>query len=416
MSLLQTTARLARSIVVIAPLICCAAARVTATPMTWGDKITVPLKWPKGPLKVYIKPDPKALGRDALVKEGVERWKAPLAARGITLDVTIGDPPANAVTPITYTWEADNFEDHGQKLGNGNDAIAGPDGRATGGGNGEFTSGTAHLRNALPAGGDDDKNYLKNLAEHEFVHILGIADDDNGEVTRHAQGSDARGLSELDLKELNSLYGTAQTNGNSGPRGHIQKLGGGSQDGFWEYAFTLQTANAVPSLDDPEHVAFIAFAIDTSLVSGLLLPPGWIGLIGGHSLTPDDPFFAEGYMVDAFTGIPPWSTTDPLSYIALRTSVAEAAHDGLPPGFDPALTLANPVLLFRLLTSGPVGEGAIAVWAGGDSQLTAGPVALPEPASWLLFGTGIALLTSRRLQSWRSATSGFRREARRAGP
>lgn len=63
-----------------------------ATPMSWGDRITVSLKWPKGTLKVYVQPDPKGLSRDTLVKEGIDRWKKAFGDRGITLDVSIGQP------------------------------------------------------------------------------------------------------------------------------------------------------------------------------------------------------------------------------------------------------------------------------------------------------------------------------------
>jgi len=144
----------------------------------------------------------------------------------------------------------------------------------------------------------------------------------------------------------------------------------------------------VPSLDDPEHVSLITFALDTSLVSALLLPPGWIGLIGNGVISPLDPFFTEGHMIDAFTDPAPWSDTDPMTYIAMRTSVAEADRDGLPAGFDPGLTLTNPALVFRLLTTGPLTEGPIQVWAGGELQTVRGPAPVPEPASLVLLGTG----------------------------
>lgn len=58
-------------------------------------------------------------------------------------------------------------------------------------------------------------------------------------------------------------------------------------------------------------MSLITFALDTSLVSGLLLPPGWISLIASGVVSPLDPFFTEGYMVDApvaiTKGSAPWT-------------------------------------------------------------------------------------------------------------
>jgi hypothetical protein len=353
-------------------LLSVAGATAYATPVNYGDSYSQPPRWPKGVLKVYVQPDPKRQGRDTLVKEGIDRWKQPLADRGITLEVVIGNPPADAVKPNRYTWEEDDFTEGGKTLGTENDGIAGATPTPTGANKGELTTGVARLRNALRANGDDEKDYLKNLAEHEFAHILGIDDDPRGTVTNHNQDATPRGLNEFDLKELNSIYGTKQTGGLQVPHGTVEQFAGGVQDGFWDYRFTLITANLVPSFDDPEHVSLITFALDTSLVSALLLPPGWIGLIGNGVISPLDPFFTEGHMIDAFTDPAPWSDTDPMTYVAMRTSVAQAARDGLPPGFDPALTLTNPTLVFRLLTTGPLTEGPIQVWADGELQTVRG--------------------------------------------
>jgi hypothetical protein len=65
-----------------------------ATPFDWGDKIVKPPRFPKdSTINVFIKKDPKNKGRDALVKEGVERWKQTLAARGIDLNADERDVP-----------------------------------------------------------------------------------------------------------------------------------------------------------------------------------------------------------------------------------------------------------------------------------------------------------------------------------
>src|SRR5690606_9606065 len=116
----------------------------------------------------------------------------------------IGDPPAGATNPIRFTWEADGFTEGGQTIGAGEDAnqaIAGPDRQQTSGGEVELTGGAARIRDALPAATEDDRSFLRNLAEHEFVHILGTGDDPAGSVTAHEQGSGARTLNDADLRE-----------------------------------------------------------------------------------------------------------------------------------------------------------------------------------------------------------------------
>src|SRR5262245_45053584 len=66
------------------------AAALRAGPIVFGDKLVKPFAWPgDATINVYVQPDPKKKDRDALVKEGVERWVKPLADRGITLKVTI---------------------------------------------------------------------------------------------------------------------------------------------------------------------------------------------------------------------------------------------------------------------------------------------------------------------------------------
>lgn len=385
-----------------------------ATPITWGDKITVPLRFPKNAtLNVFVATDPKGLGRDALVKEGVERWKQTLADRMITLNVSIGDPPAGTANPVRYTWEADGYSEGGQELGPGkNDGIAGPDNVAEG--DTELTAGAARLRNALPAGTDAEKNYLKNLAEHELTHVLGLADDDKGAVTKHEQPTGARALNDQDKKEINALYGTAATSGGAGARGEATNTGGGSALAFFTYHFDFVAANAIPDANDPEHVSLIAFVIDPRLVIGLALSPGWIGLIPGTNVPIDHPFFAEGYMVDVISSLPPWSPTDPMSFIALRTSVQEAANDGLPPDFDPALTLANPGIDVTIFTRPGVREGPVQIYAGGALQTVIGPAQLSGPPTLPLLGMALFWLLGRRTINRALGRSVWRRVLRPA--
>lgn len=360
---------------------------VFATPQTWGDKIVGPLSWPKdSTLNAYIQADPKGLGRDQFVKEGLERWKPLLTARGITLNVTLGNTPADAVNPVTYGWAPENallLNSFKLNLGvNDGMGIAGTaDGK-------KITAGAAYLHRDLPAGTDAQKTYIRNLAEHEMTHILGLADDAGGAVMEHSQANTARAMNAQDTKELNTLYGTANNGGNAKPKGGASKIGGGAGLGFYEYEFVFQPANLIPDPTDPEHVSFISFDIDPNLITGVEVPTGWLSMIAASVPSQSDPFFQD-YMVDGGNEILPWDTAHPIRYIAFRT-------DGLPSGFDPALSLENLSLRFKLYTAPGVIDTPIRVWAGDDFQWVVGPSVVPEPGTIALFSFGLAALMKRR--------------------
>ncbi len=358
-----------------------------ATPQTWGDRIVGPLSWPKNSiLNAFIQPDPKNLGRDQLAKEGVERWIPLLAARGITLNVTLGNTPQNAANPITYRWEQENFTFlNSFKLNLGvNDGMgvaATADGK-------KITAGAAYLHRDLPSGTDAEKNYIRNLGEHEMTHMLGLADDAAGAVMEHTQPMTPRAMNNQDTKELNTLYGTANNGGNAKPMGKATKTGGSASLGFYEYRFDFEPANVLADPLDPEHISFISFDIEPALVTGIDLPPGWLSLIAPSVPSQGDPFFIN-YMVDGGSEILPWDTANPISYLALRTSVDKALSDGLPLGFDPALSLENLSLQFKLYTIPGLIDQPVRVWAGNEFQWVVGPSTVPEPASMLLLGSGL---------------------------
>jgi len=80
---------------------------VHATPFTWAERLKKPLAWEKNStINVFIQPDPAGQGRDQLLKEGVGRWKQVLKDRMITLNVTVGNPPAGATNVVHYHWVA----------------------------------------------------------------------------------------------------------------------------------------------------------------------------------------------------------------------------------------------------------------------------------------------------------------------
>jgi hypothetical protein len=364
-----------------------------ATPQTWGEKIVAPLSWPKNSiLNAYVQPDPKNLGRDQLAKEGLERWKPLLTARGITLNVTIGNTPADAVNPVTYGWAQENavfLNSFKLNLGvNDGMGVAGTsDGK-------KITAGAAYLHRDLPAGTDAQKTYIRNLAEHEMTHILGLADDAAGSIMEHAQSKTARAINTQDLKELNLLYGPANNGGNVKPKGGATKISGGAGLGFYEYSFVFNPANALADPNDPEHVSFISFDIDPEFITGVDVPKGWVSLIAPFTPSQNDPFFTD-YMEDGGNEILPWDTANPINYIAFRTSAAQALSDGLLFGFDPALSLENVELKFKLYTRTGLVEAPVRVWAGDDFQWVPGP-AVPEPATAILFSVGLAALFTHR--------------------
>src|SRR5262245_13484309 len=155
-----------------------------SSPMINGGSIQ-PFRWAAGAtINVYIQSDPRNGGRDGLIKEGIERWVSVLAERGLTLNVSIGNPPPNAVNPVSVTFKPDGFTSGGITLGEKNDALAGP----TSVDKGAITSGAIYFRNdmALPTT-DRQKDQTRNLGEHEMVHVLDLGDDPNGAVTNHNQ-------------------------------------------------------------------------------------------------------------------------------------------------------------------------------------------------------------------------------------
>ena len=364
-----------------------------ATPLTYGDEIVRALRWPaNSTLNVYIQQDPANKGRDQMAKEGVERWKTPMAARGITINVSIGNPPAGTQNEVVYQWKPENFTfanlpalELGTHDGMG---VAGYSRT-------RLLIGKAFLHQGLAADTDAEKLYIRNVAEHEMVHVLGFADDEDGEVMNHAQPNTARNLNRQDTRELNTLYGTGNAGGNNRPMGMGFKSGGSAEQGFFDYHFVFDPGNDVADPFDSEHISLINLGIHPSFVTGIDLPPGWIGLIADATPSPSDPFF-DDYMEDGTGDPPPWDPTNPFSFIAFRTSRDEATADGLSLGDDPALSLEHFELDFRVYTKPHAVNGTIPLWAGDELQFVEGPVLAPEPSSLILLAAGLAAFFKRK--------------------
>lgn len=335
-----------------------------ATTLDWGkddqDKPLGPLSFPSGStIKVYVEVDAT---RSGPVKEGLQRWVAEMATRGITVE--INDMPVPSPRPantVEVTFEPDGTKSGELELGTGGDKVDGVGIASSDGTN--LIGGKIIIREALPAGTDGEKNFLRNLAQHEFCHVLGLADDDDGQVTDHHQGTDATNdLNGTDKKELKQLY--PKTGGGKSTASSTTVPSGDPNT----YDFDFNYEPDAPG-DEAGHVTLLLLHVEPSLIVDVLVPPGW------EVLNPADPGrldlqnypFYQGYAEDWNSDQPPWDPafTAPLSLRSLAESFA--------------LSESNPQLHVTLLTHGAV-RGTIDAWAGGDVQQMEGPVPPPAPA------------------------------------
>jgi hypothetical protein len=221
-------------------------------------------------------------------------------------------------------------------------------------------------------GGNDassfDNQTLKDTAEHEMGHALGLADYPAGDVMNHARDRMIPPrMNKRDNEEFNSLYGTANTGGTKVPAGKVTNPLIQNPNQF-KYKFDFEPANATVDPEDPEHVASINLLIDPYLVQSVTPPPGWIAIVPHGTPAENDPYFTEDeYMLDGAFSPPPWSNKGAPHFIALRLSDAETVRDGFPVGMA-ALSLDNPSLEVVIDTVPGVPLGNIQVWAGGEFQ------------------------------------------------
>ena len=354
-------------------LLLAVAGSVTATPFTWGDKIVKPLSFPPGStITVYVQPDPQGKGRDALVKEGIDRWKDLLTAHNITLDVKIQAPPASPPQDsMTVKFVPDGTKLAGSEVGpSSNDGVGSAVNSAT-----RIVRGETIIRDSMPATTDTEKDALRNIGQHEVTHMLGLDDDDTGKVTNHNQDDQPRtkaDYNDRDKAELNQLYAASNTGGTGFPTGVVTATGGGAALGYYDYSLNFTAAG--DPLTDPQHVALINLGIDPEFVTGIDLPSGWESYVRHGTADPADPYF-NGILVDGAPGHSPFDPVDPINYIPIR-NVDPAA----------ALSTSNPTLNLRVHTDSQARDGWIQVYAGGSLQTVAGPVMVPEPAFLPLAG------------------------------
>ena len=147
------------------------APETNSTPFTWGtdengDSIQA-LSWNNGDtINVFIEADPDTTppDRSALLREGMLRWQAEMAARGITVNVTVGDPPDPQPSgTVTCTYEPSGTTQGDHTLGTGpgqDDGIGSCSGNTTDG----LTGGQIIIRDDIPAGTAAQQENLRNLA------------------------------------------------------------------------------------------------------------------------------------------------------------------------------------------------------------------------------------------------------------
>jgi hypothetical protein len=373
------------------------APETNSTPFTWGtdengDSIQA-FGWNQGDtINVFIEADPDTTppDRSALLREGMLRWQAQMAARGVTVNVTVGDPPnpppAGTVS-CTYEPSGTTRGDHTLGTGPGQDDGIGS---CTGNPDDGITGGEIVIRDDIPAGTAAQQEYLRNLGQHEMTHVLGLADDASGEVTSHTQDSNPNSFNDTDSSEVGMLYPLLAQDAPQGQGNTNASIDPNLYD--WDFIYT----------GPPEgHVALITMNVAAELIVDVIPPPGWIVLNPADPLHKDlhgYPFYHD-YMEDGFPGLPPWDVnyTAPLAFRPLFAGEA--------------LSVFNPVVHITLITRNAK-RGEMTAWAGGSVQVIEGPVSaseIPTVNEWgllliavLLLAAGVVILR-RRFQFRRSA-------------
>ncbi|MBI4720214.1 MAG: IPTL-CTERM sorting domain-containing protein [Chitinivibrionia bacterium] len=362
----------------------------SGTPFTWGlddngNPITG-LRWGQGDtINVFIEPDPDPTppDRSQLLRDGIMRWQGEMAARGITVNATVGDPPNPPPSgTVRCTYEPSGTQRGGHTLGSGpgqDDAIATADGNTEDG----ITGGEIIVRDDIPAGTPGQQDHIRNIGEHELTHILGLGDDANGVVTNHTQGDTPNVFNDTDRREIGQLYPLPQQNVPQGQGNTQSSMNPNQYD--WDFHYVGPSDG---------HVALITMSVPPELIVYVIPPSGWLVLNPADTehRSLDYPFY-ENYMECGSPGQAPWdpSYTAPLAF--------------RPQSEEEALSATNPSVHVTLFTNGAI-RGEMSAWAGGPAQTLTGPVLdasqIPTVSEWgvaaialLLIGTGIVLIRRR---------------------
>jgi hypothetical protein len=340
-----------------------------------GNPIAPP-RWPAGStIRVFIEPDPdpNPPDRAALLQEGIERWQGQMADRGVTIEVTVGnmpDPPPAGAVPCTF--EPDGTSRPPYTLGPGNeenerDGIGGCSGTTDG-----LTGGEIIVREVLPAGTAGEQEYIRNLGQHEFTHVLGLADDDDGEVTNGEQNQTPNNYNPTDLAEIGGLY---PRDTEEEPEGEGETVPDTDPNSYnWNFFYNGPVDG---------HVALITMDVEADLIQTIIPPPGWAVFNPAdparHSM--DYPFY-EGYFVDCLNFQPPWDEQYS-GFLAFRAESSSVA-----------LSITNPTISITLFTQNAK-RGSMRTWAGGPVQILEGPEPedIPTLSGWGLLFVTLLLVT-----------------------
>ncbi len=363
---------------------------VAAKPLTYGEGVK-PIRWPDNKtINIYIETDPNGDPPNVsmLLKEGMDRWAAEMAPRGITINVTVGaipDPEPDNLVKCQYKAVGTKLD--GDEPENPDHPALSDEDLALAGCNGvnEITGAQIIVRDDIwdeaPGQDDDEKaEFIRNLGQHEVTHVLGLADDDDGEVTNHIQDTDPNSYNDEDKKEISTLYPILEPEPDE-----ESKAEGETQQSANPDQYTWQFAYAGP----PDgHVALITLDIDPEVVGTLICPAGWVCLnpADPNRLNPNYPYY-QGYMRHARSTR--WLWDDDVSPpLAIRAGSAAAA-----------LSAANPLLTVTVLAVNHQ-PGMVAAWAGGAPQSLQGPIPtaapgdVPAVSEWGMIVLLLLLLTS----------------------
>ncbi len=230
-----------------------------ARPYNWGEGTTA-ARWPTTKqINIFLPEHPTATQGQANddVKTGIERWSSKLPA-GITFNFIMrspqdGDPTANRVI---LSW-VDNPTGGGSGYGTC---------EATGD---DIDSGSIQIKKTVNAGA-----FLKNLAQHEFGHVLGLDDDTTAAGKPHnamdatVPSTGTMGFSARDDAEIASLYGAAESGEKAA--GAATETTNSVGENLWEYSYLVQWDSG------PEIPVFeVSLGVHPKAVDVVSMPPGW---------------------------------------------------------------------------------------------------------------------------------------------